>query len=129
MKRCLLALCALVFVAAADAAAPTPAQVEAWKKQFPVVSPGKNPAVYQLTTGYQAKVMQVTVATVESTVRQLLDQANKDTVAINEKLKTLPKPGPKDLKRTPANAEWFDTNDQLNWLGQRLVPFLKRMGG
>ncbi|MBL9208240.1 MAG: hypothetical protein JNN01_24355 [Opitutaceae bacterium] len=129
MKRCLLALCALVFVAAADAATPTPAQVEAWKKLFPVVSPGRSPAVYQLTTGYQSKVKLVTVATLESTVRQLLDQANKDTLAINEKLKTLPKPGPREVKRTPANAEWFDTTEQLAWLGQRLVPFLKRMGG
>src|SRR6185295_17628702 len=64
MKLCVPALCALFIVSAAGAAtvpaAPTTAQVEAWKRLFPAISPGPTPTVYEMTTSYQTLVKQAT---------------------------------------------------------------------
>jgi len=133
MKPCLSALCALFFVFTASAAtvptAPTTAQVEAWKKLFPIVSPGQTPKVYEMVSGYQSLVKLATAENIASTVRTLREKADKELLAIGEQLKSIPTPGPKEKKRTPATAEWFDANEKINWLKTRLSPFLAKMGG
>jgi hypothetical protein len=127
IRRCFSALCALFIVATVTAATPT--QVEAWKKQFPVISPGRSPKLYELVSTFQTPVKQATAANVESTVLRLRERANQELLALREKLKSIPAPNPKTLKNPEANPEWFQTTERIQWLEQRLLPFLKRMGG
>ena len=132
MKLCVSALCALfiLFTAgAATATAPTAAQVEAWKRQFPAVSPGPAPKLYEMVSGYQSQVKLATAENIHSTVRMLREKADKELLAIGEKLKSIPKPDPKVKKKTPATAEWFEANENIQWLKYRLLPYLARMGG
>ena len=133
MKLCVPALCALFIVSAAGAAtvpaAPTTAQVEAWKRLFPAISPGPTPTVYEMTTSYQTLVKQATAENIATTVRTLREKADKELLAIGEELKSIPAPGPKMKKRTPETAPWFDANLKISWLKTRLLPFLAKMGG
>lgn len=123
MKSFLSAVCMFVFALTVSGA--TQAQLDAWKKQFPVVSPGRAPQLYEMASPYFAEVKQTTPANLDNVVRSLLAKADQDLAKLNEKAKSLTEP--KVKKRTPASAEWFDTYEQINWFTQRLVPFLKKM--
>jgi hypothetical protein len=91
--------------------------------------PGRSPKVYELASTYQPDVKLATAATVSSIVQKLRDKAAKDLAAIREALKSIPAPDPKVKKKTPATAEWFDTQEKIQWLEQNLLPFLKKLGG
>lgn len=125
MKHIITLLAAVVLVSILNAA--TPAQIEAWKKKFPIVSPGRSPQLHKMTSPYLAQVKLATAASVETTVSTLLAKADQDLATLKAKAKLLTEP--KVKKKTPATAEWFDTHEQINWFSQELIPYLRKMAG
>lgn len=103
-------LCAMVVATVASAA--TPAEVEAWKKSFPVMSKAEPAALRELESGYQWLVKQATPANIERTLRMLHEKADKDIESAGE------------LARSSRSRT--DAGRKLTWLNKKMLPFIAR---